>query len=123
MARILPAPGNQLNPENGIPPERNPQRVRTDGPWYEHAVHRRFDVAALRIVGFAWKLAAGLGWLGSSGEDSNAVPARLAQPNGAVAGLPYRAVRELLLLRLQLLQADHVRCGLREPSLENGEAP
>src|SRR5215216_2806433 len=36
MARILPAPGNQLNPENGIPPEPNPQRVRTDGPWYKY---------------------------------------------------------------------------------------
>src|SRR5687767_10651513 len=87
------------------------------------AVDRRFDVAALRIVGLAWKVAAALSRVGSSGEDRDSVPALLAVPNSAVPSLPDCTFRELVLRRLEFLKAHHVRCSLRQPPLENRQAP
>ena len=67
---------------------------------HEDAVDGGFDVAALTVPEIAWKVAAGLGRIIFSGEDSDAVPALLALPNGAVPGLPNRAFRELVLRAL-----------------------
>ena len=86
-------------------------------------MNRRFDVAALRIVGLAWKVAAALSRVGSSGEDRDSVPALLAVPNSAVPSLPDCTFRELVLRRLEFLKAHHVRCSLRQPPLENRQAP
>ena len=47
---------------------------------------RRFDVAAVRIVGIAGQAAAGFHRLGATGEDRHAVPAFLPVPDRAVAG-------------------------------------
>ena len=88
----------------------------------QHAVHRRLDVAAVRVVGVARQAAPGLDRLGAAREDGDAVPALLAVPDRAVAGLADRGFREPLVRGLQLLQADDVRLGLRQPAQQHRQA-
>jgi hypothetical protein len=48
--------------------------------------------------------------------DRDTVPALLAVPDGAITGLPDRRLREFLVWRFELLQADDVRLGFGEPA-------
>ena len=89
----------------------------------QHAVHRRLDIAAVRVIRIARQAAPGLDRVGTSREDGDAVPALLAVPDRAVAGAPDRGLRELLVRRLQLLQADHVRLGLASQRSRTGSRP
>ena len=89
----------------------------------DQAADRRFDVAAVRVVGIARQAAAGLHRLGAAGEDRHAVPALLPVPDRAIAGGAERGGRKFLIGRLQLLQADDVRRGLLQPAQQVGEPP
>ena len=80
------------------------------------AVDLRLDVAAVGIVRIAGKRAADLGRLRIAGQDRDPVPALLTAPDRSVPGVPDRAVGKALLRRLQLLQANDLGRGLREPA-------
>jgi len=49
-------------------------------------------------------------------QDTYAIERRLAENRCVVARLPDRGVRKRGFLRFQLLEADHIRLGLLEPS-------
>ena len=78
------------------------------------------DVAAVGVVRIAGQAAPGLLRLLAPGEDGDAVPALLAVPDGLVAGLADRVDRELLVRRLQLLQAGDVRPRLASQRSSTG---
>jgi hypothetical protein len=54
------------------------------------------------------RITAGLLRLYAPRQDGDAVPALLAMPDHAIARVPDRSFRKLLLRRFQLLQADDV---------------
>src|SRR5664280_2706855 len=81
----------------------------------DEAVHRRFQVAAVRVVGVAGKAAAALVDGAASGQDGDAVEALLAVPDGAVARGLYRRGRKGFVGSLQLLQAGDVGASFLEP--------
>src|SRR5207245_9075670 len=80
------------------------------------AVDLRLEVAAVSIVRIAGTRAADFGRLRIAGQDRDPVPALLTAPDRSVPGVPDRAVGKALLRRLQLLQANDLGRGLREPA-------
>jgi hypothetical protein len=87
----------------------------------QQAIDSRLDVAAVGIVRIAGQPAPGFDGIGSARQDRDAVPAFLPMPNRAVAGVADRAFWELVLRRLQFLQADDVGRSLIEPAQKYGE--
>lgn len=60
----------------------------------QHAVDSRFDIAAVLIVGVTRESTSRFDRLSAAAEDRNAVPAFLAVPYGAIAGLLQRKLGE-----------------------------
>ncbi len=89
----------------------------------DHAVDRRFDVAAVRVVGIAGQATAGFHRLGTPRQDRDAVPPFLPMPDRAVAGGADRRLRKLLVGRLQLLKTGDVQRDLFQPRQQTGQAP
>ena len=87
----------------------------------EHAIHRRFDVAALRVVWIAGQSVAGQDRLAAAREDRDAVPRFLPAPNRAVTCLFDCRDRKAGIRRLELLKAGNVRSRAAEPIEEIGE--
>src|SRR5271166_5049842 len=81
----------------------------------------RLDVTAVGIIRIARQAAPRFDGIGPAHQDGNAVPAFLAMPNRAIAGVADRPFRKLVLRRLQFLQAHDVGRGLVEPAQEYGE--
>lgn len=81
----------------------------------------RLDVAAVFVCQLASKSLSHKVRLPPLGKDRNAVPGLLAKPYGAIAGSVDRLDRELILRRLQLLQANDVPLGLFKPLDEERE--
>jgi hypothetical protein len=89
----------------------------------QHAADRSLDIAALHILGIAGEPPPGLDRLAAAREDGDAVPARLAVPDRAVARFLDRAVREPLFRRLQLLQAHRVGRRFGQPVEQHRQPP
>src|SRR5215213_817944 len=79
------------------------------------AIDSRLDVSAVRVVGIVGQTPADFYGLSTASQDSDAVPALLPMPDRAVAGGPDCSFRKFLVWRLELLEADDVRCGLLQP--------
>jgi hypothetical protein len=69
----------------------------------------------------AGQAASGFDRIYAARKDGDAVPAFLAVPDHAKAGISNWAFRELLLRRLQLLQANDVGRSFVEPAKKNGK--
>src|SRR5208337_3919988 len=89
----------------------------------DHPVNRRFDVAALAVLGIARQAPPGFDRLPPAPKDGDAVPAFLSVPDDAIAGLLDHVAGEFLVWRLELLQADDVGLSHLEPAQENREPP
>ncbi len=72
------------------------------------AVDRTFEVPAVRVVRVAGQPASGLNWFAGPRQDGDAVPCLLPVPDRVVPRLLDRVGGELLLRRLEFLQARHV---------------
>src|SRR5580658_8417418 len=81
-------------------------------------MHRGLDVAAVNVVRISRQCAPDLGGLRAAREDGDAVPALLTVPDHAVSRIADRRLGEVLLRRLQLLQAHDVRGLLVQPAQE-----
>ena len=81
----------------------------------KQAADRRFDVAAVRVVGIARRTPTDFHRLGAARQNRYAVPAFLPMPDRAVAGSADRSLGKLLVRRRQLLKTDDVRRGLFQP--------
>ena len=75
----------------------------------------RFDVTRVCIVGVARKDPRSFDQLLPFREDCNAIPAFLPVPNSVIPGPVYICCGEAVLRCLELLKANDVRRGFREP--------
>src|SRR5690349_21310816 len=82
----------------------------------ERAVDRGFDITALVISHVTGKFPAGDNHLGPSGENCDAVPLLLPDPDGGVASLAQRHLRKVCLDSLQFLQTYDIRLRGSEPA-------
>ena len=87
----------------------------------DQAIDRRFDVAAVRIIGIARQTAADQRRLPGTLQDRYPVPGFFPMPDGAVTGIADRCRRKFLVRRLQLLKACDIRRGAPEPIKQIGE--
>src|SRR5262249_8151693 len=88
----------------------------------QHPVHRRLDIAALRVDRFARQLRARDNRLAIAGEDSDAIPRLLAAPGRAIARFPERGLRKLRIRSLELLKRDGVGLSGAQPVEQVDEA-
>jgi hypothetical protein len=89
----------------------------------EDAEGGRLQVARLAVGVVARQGSARDDGLRAARQEGDAVPGALASPGRAVAGRLDRRRREIAVDRLQLLQRDDVRRGLREPLEQERQAP
>lgn len=87
----------------------------------QRALHRRLDIAALRVVGVARQGTPSLDRVDALGENCDPVPAPLPMPHGSVPGGLNGRCRELVVASLELLEADHIRLGCLEPPQQDGK--
>src|SRR5271163_5046877 len=82
----------------------------------EDAVDLGLEVAALYVVRVAGQASTSLQRILTARENGDAVPALLAVPDHAVAGLADSGFRKLLLRRLQFLETRDIGPGFGEPA-------
>src|SRR5690606_27514080 len=89
----------------------------------QQAVHRGLEIAAVAVVGIVPRQpgepAPGLVNLADPAEDRHPVPTRLAMPDRFVAEVADRSLGELLVGRLELLQADDLGPAQLEPAQQH----
>jgi hypothetical protein len=86
------------------------------------AGHGRLDIARLAVLRVARQTAMGLDRLAAAREDGDAVPALLAVPDRAIAGLLDRGRGKAVFGRLQFLEAGDVGPCLGQPVEQQRQA-
>ena len=88
----------------------------------QHPLHRRLDIAALRVNRFTRQLRARDNGLAIAGEDSDAIPRLLAAPSRAITCFRERGLRKLRIRSLELLKRDDIGFSGAQPVEQVGEA-
>ena len=88
----------------------------------DQVIDTRFQVSAVQVLWIPRQPAMGLHRIATLGQDCDAVIGLLAVPNHTVAGIADRLFGKLFRRCFQLLQADNIRHGERQPPQQNRQA-